>query len=541
MRVSPRLSLRTVLICINLTVLILPLAGVQLMRLYESALVRQTESALIAQAAFVAAFYRSLVLEQQPADLEAVSLPIEPGAGRWQDGRWSPRPAELDLASSPILPPFPDGRLVNMAEPFARRVGERLVPVLKDAQLVTLAGIRVTDPWGTIVASTGDDVGKTIAEGDEIALALTGTPGSRLRYRSDKPTDTPLDSISRVSGLRVFVSAPIVLRGRLIGAVMLSRTPPSILQALYAKRWLLLQALGLLLVLVVVMSLLTFRLIARPISQLADRASRISRGEVSAISGANNGRGAVPRTREIARLQAAIEDMAATLEARANYLQDFSRHVSHEFKTPIASIRAAIEVLQDHSAGMSDEQRSRFLGNIGADAERLRRLTERLLELTRAEIAQSGPEDYRIGPVVRETLQGFEDQDLTVEVAVAEDAVVRGRPEVLKATLEILIENALQHGATELKLWSMPGGETLVLNVQDNGSGISEGNHEKVFEPFFTTQREGGGTGLGLTIAAAMLKSCEGRIELISEEGPTTFRVILPAPLLSREVPAGPR
>ena len=75
-----------------------------------------------------------------------------------------------------------------MAEPFARRVGERLVPVLKDAQLVTLAGIRVTDPWGTIVASTGDDVGKTITEGDEIALALTGTPGSRLRL-SERQTD----------------------------------------------------------------------------------------------------------------------------------------------------------------------------------------------------------------------------------------------------------------------------------------------------------------------------------------------------------------
>ncbi len=130
------------------------------------------------------------------------------------------------------------------------------MPVLKDAQ-PCLAGIRVTDPWGIIIASTGDDVGRSIVDGEEIAEALR-TPGSRLRYRSDQSRDAPIDSISRVSGLRVFVSAPIVLQGRLIGAVMLSRTPPGIVQALYAKRWLLLQALALLLVLVVVMSLLTF-------------------------------------------------------------------------------------------------------------------------------------------------------------------------------------------------------------------------------------------------------------------------------------------
>ncbi|MCB1686210.1 MAG: HAMP domain-containing protein, partial [Pseudomonadales bacterium] len=433
MRHLPRLSLRTVLIGINLTVLVLPLAGIQLMRLYESALVRQTESALIAQGAFVAAFYRSLVLEQAPQNLMAVSREIELANGRWQDGRWSPRPAALDLASSVVLPPLPDGRRDRAADPFAASVGERLVPVLKDAQLVTLAGIRVVDPCGTIVASTGDDVGLSILAGEEVQLALAGTPSSRLRHKSDYTRVTALDSISRVGGLRVFVTAPIVLQGRLIGAVMLSRTPPSILQALYAKRWLLLQALGLLLALVVVMSLLTFRLIARPISRLADRASRISRGEISAVADADEETLAQPRTREIARLQEAITGMAQTLEERANSLQEFSRHVSHEFKTPIASIRGAIEVLQDHRSGMSEAQQMRFLEMIGSDAQRLHRLTERLLELTRAEIQQSGPEHFEVPDMIEEAVGPFSDRAEFDWSGVQGGYQARGRREVLMA------------------------------------------------------------------------------------------------------------
>ena len=73
---KPRTSLRTLLIAINLVVLLLPLAGIQLMRLYESALVRQTESALIAQGAFVAAFYRSIIAQQGTQDWANMSREI---------------------------------------------------------------------------------------------------------------------------------------------------------------------------------------------------------------------------------------------------------------------------------------------------------------------------------------------------------------------------------------------------------------------------------------------------------------------------------
>ncbi|MCB1686191.1 MAG: ATP-binding protein, partial [Pseudomonadales bacterium] len=100
--------------------------------------------------------------------------------------------------------------------------------------------------------------------------------------------------------------------------------------------------------------------------------------------------------------------------------------------------------------------------------------------------------------------------------------------EVLMAVLEILFENALQHGATRLEIRSSSDAASLTLDVQDNGTGISQNNRDKVFEPFFTTARDTGGTGLGLTIAQALLKSSRGTIELVSGKNPTIFRVSLP-------------
>ena len=102
------ISLRVALIGINLLILLLPIAGLQLMRLYESSLVRQTESALIAQGAFVAAFYRSIIERRGTQDFAALSKPNPKPLPDLKTGNWYPRPATLDLATSPVMPPFPD-------------------------------------------------------------------------------------------------------------------------------------------------------------------------------------------------------------------------------------------------------------------------------------------------------------------------------------------------------------------------------------------------------------------------------------------------
>ena len=511
------LRLRTVLIIVNLLVLALPVAGVQLLRIYESALVRQTESALIAQGVFVAAFYRALFADLGQVDLSNHSTALSPERRRDHTATWHPRPAVLDLADSAILTPFPDGKKGAQADPLARTVGEKLAPVLTDAQLTTLAGIRVTDPAGVIVASTGEDLDQTISAGEEVRLALRGEFASRLRFRQDVEP-TPLQSISRSSGVRVFVAVPIVSRDRVLGAVLLSRTPTTILQALYGKRYVLLQALVVLLVVVVAIALVTSRMVVQPITRLAEGAGRIARGEATTISAART-----PRTRELAELQTNIKAMAESLDQRAAYVQDFARHVSHEFKTPLTAIRGAVEVLRDHDTNVTPEERARFLANIGADAQRLHRLTQRLLELTRADVSPAPRERVDVSALARRLAR---DHGLTSEVA---DAVfAHTNKNALEAVIETLIDNARQHGGEKITLEASADENHAILTIADNGPGISDGNRERIFEPFFTTSRDSGGTGLGLTIAAALLENSGGSIDLASTAVGAAFTVTLP-------------
>jgi signal transduction histidine kinase len=523
------LRLRTVLIIVNVLVLALPVAGVQLLRIYESALVRQTESALIAQGVFVAAFYRALFADLGEADLVKHSTALSPEHRRDHTATWHPRPAVLDLADSDILAPFPDGKIRAQADPLARGVGRKLAPVLTDAQLTTLAGIRVTDPSGVIVASTGKDLGETISAGEEVRLALTGEFASRLRYR-ENVAPTPLQSISRSSGVRVFVAVPIVSKNRVLGAALLSRTPTTILQALYGKRYVLLQALLVLLVVVIAIALFTSRMVVQPLTRLAHGAGRIARGEATTIEASRT-----PGTRELAELQANIMAMADSLDQRAAYVQDFARHVSHEFKTPLTAIRGAVEVLRDHDADMTVDERKRFLTNIGADAERLHRLTQRLLELTRADVSAVPRQSVDVSALATRLAH-----EHGIHHDIHDDVFASANENVLEAVIETLIDNAQQHGGEEITLRVTADEKNATLTLTDNGPGISPGNRKRIFEPFFTTSRDSGGTGLGLTIAAALLENSGGSITLTPSAQGAEFTVTLPRASIGSQNPAEP-
>lgn len=524
----PKPRLRTLLILSNVVLLLLPLAGVEILRLYESALVRQTESALIAQGAFIAAVYRSLLLESEPQTWPMASRELPAAARAEAASVWRPHPAELDLAVSVVGEPFPDGRAVRTADPTAQAIGQRLIPMIKDAQSVTLAGIRVTDPWGVVVASTGTDTGLSITNGVEVQTALAGSYASSLRRRDESIDVRGLDSLSRTTGVRVFVATPIVLHQRNIGSVLLSRTPPNIVQALYAKRWLLAQALVALIILAWLISLFASRLVTRPIAHLANRAERIAAGEASHIKPLVRA-----RTYEVAKLQQSIVAMTERLEQRASALEEFARHVSHEFKTPITSIRGTVEVLRDHGDDMTDVQRLKFLHNIDADTERLQRLTQRLLDLTRAEVGQS-VQDRSFVPtqVLAEFVADGRPKGLTIDWS--DDAplpAVRGSAGALTGILESLADNAQRHQASRLQIRTAHARDLVTIDVADNGCGISTGNRERIFEPFFTTRRDSGGTGLGLTIARKLTEQMQGTLELLpaehSDTVSTSFRITL--------------
>jgi len=536
-----RPRLRTILLLINLVVLVLPLAGIAVLRIYESALIRQTESELVAQGAFISSAYQSFyqrLASTRDARGKVVAPSVDYGVPveylsppRDPDGPWRPRVLQLDLAGDTILPPPPDPDSPDSpSDPLAVSIGHELEPILRTAQYTTLAGMRVVDFRGTIVASTfQDERTRSLLGFQEVARALRGEPVSSLRDRGGNALPPPLESISRGAHVRVFVAVPIIHGDRVLGAVLLVRTPANIKQALLGKRTTLIRGLLLLLGLVLALSLLTSLTISRPVGALIEQTRRAARGERGAITPLKH-----PATREIGELSETIAAMAATLESRANYIRDFAAHVSHEFKTPLTAIQGSVELLREHGGAMSDEERSRFLGILATDAERLERLVRRLLELARADMSHPGSERALMVPVLERLATRFRESGLRVETDFPDGASLEVAidAETLDAVVGTVLENARQHAGSDvvvcLRAAQDDGAAWASIDIHDNGSGITGANAPRIFEPFFTTARNRGSTGLGLSIVRSLLAAHGGEIRLLPAERGAHFRLRLP-------------
>ena len=115
-------------------------------------------------------------------------------------------------------------------------------------------------------------------------------------------------------------------------------------------------------------------------------------------------------------------------------------------------------------------------------------------------------------------------------VLEGEAGEVVGVPEQLEALVHNLVDNAWRHGGPDVSvaMVSWREEERVGVDVVDDGPGVSPGNQGRVFERFFTTDREAGGTGLGLALARAVCRAHGGSISLESRPGRTRFRVSLP-------------
>ena len=525
-----RPRLRSLLILINLLILALPLGSIEVLRIYESALVRQTESELIAQGVVIAAAYRSFFNRfAAKADLSGYGNPRTARDDLLKPGEpWQPRSPQLDLAHDLVYPPPPDA--VPSALPvdaYARNAGMELAPIMREAQFVTLAGIRVLDAHGVIVASTAEDRGLSVAAYEEVQRALTGEYVSLMRQRVSDLPQPALDSISRGTRIRIYTAIPILRGERVIGAVLLVRTPSNIRQAIWGKRDTLLRGGALLLALVILFASLSALMISRPLNALMAQARRAARGEQGAVAPLKR-----PGTREIAELSDTIAAMARAMEERSTYIRDFAAHVSHEFKTPLTAIQGSIELLRDHAEDMSEEERTRFLDMITADAYRLEQLVRRLLELARADVMQVGAERCDLATVLPAAAARYRALGLPIELAgQPAPCTVPMAPETLESIIGNLLDNARQHAGEQAKVrlqWSLHDAATAAITVSDSGSGISAANAQRIFEPFFTTARKAGNTGLGLPIIRSLLVAHRGSIALVASDWGTTFRILLP-------------
>lgn len=527
-----RPSVGAVLVIVNLVILLLPLVSIGFFRIYENQLVHETEAELIAQAAVLSAAYKQGIRQAIP-DHEhyGKALPDQGGEGRTairtdqviDDGPLSPVVPQIDLASDPIRPPRPDAvKAIQPPDPTVMEIGRGMTALFLDAQRATLAGMRLLDHQGVVVAGRGE-LGQSLAHVEEVQDALDGRHKSVVRQRiSDEPAP-PLTSISRGTGIRIFVAYPVVAGKRLWGVLHMSRTPKNIFYHMYDERYRLLAIGAVIIALTLLIARVTSRTLLRPIRSLSNQARELARGKRPLIEPLDH-----YGTRELAMLGQSFVEMAKALDRRGQYVRDFATHVSHEFKTPLTSIRGASELLGEHHDTMNDDERGRFLDNIEANAARLKALVDRLLDLGRADNIQ--PFDETIDLVA--AVEGLAKEFASVEavIRVARPCMLQISTESLRMIACNLIQNAVQANATHIDIIVGRSQSGVDVLFRDNGDGVSPGNRDKIYQPFFTTRRESGGTGLGLGIVRSLIAAHNGTIQLTTTEEGTTFALHFQVP-----------
>ena len=513
-RVWPPMRLRTILLIVLLVVAAMPIAGMVLLRVYENTLVRQTEVELVSQG----------------AALSAAASALWPGAAprrhpphKTAPGYYRPESTGIDLSGSPVLPSRPRAKFTpRPADPDALAVLPALQPIIDDTSRTTLASVVVLDRGGRVVSGLGE--GRSLADLREVRSALAGKPLTVMRRLSDYRKRYDFEWLSRASGIRLHHARPIVVNDRVVGVLLLSRSPRALFRGLYEDRGKFLLGLAGIVAILVVLSGLVSRGITRPIERLS-RASR----EVA------EGAGDVPETPrtaavEIRRLYEDFGAMAQAIARRSRYLRDFAAAVSHEFKTPLAGIGGAVELLQDHGETMSREERQRFLANIAADSGRLNQLVTRLLDLARADMAR--PEAgvaVAVAPSARRVADAQGGRGLAVTLDLPEPLPPVATPEAtIETVLTVLVENSRQAGASAVAISAAVHDGRVVLAVTDDGPGVAEHDRERLFEPFFTSRRAQGGTGLGLAIARSLLAASHGEIRCETAAKGARFVVTLP-------------
>jgi signal transduction histidine kinase len=505
----PRLGLRAILLSTFILIALLPGFGALFLRVYENTLVRQTESELIAEGAALA----------------AAAAADWPG---FVDGQthlpYRPEPPSIDLRGSPILPERPPPVPASGGiDPPARIAASRVAPVLAQTTQTTLASVQMLDRQGRIVM--GPLAGRSYLALPEVAAALRGTPTTVLRHNADYHRVIPVEWLSRSADLRLHHARPIVVNAHTVGALLLSRSPPALYMGLYADAGKITLGFVIIFGIVIVLSGMLSRGIVRPIEQLGAATRDVARG--AAVT--------MPEMPQMAavEIQALYTDfaaMAAAIERRSRYLRDFAHAVSHEFKTPLAGIRGAVELLQDHHGAMSEAERRRFLGNMAVDADRLALLVTRLLELARADMAPAGTETSDPTMILRRLADAYSAPafDVTLELPPALPRVAVPAATV-ETAITVLIDNSRHAGARRSIISAELLADRLLLSIADDGPGIAPADRERLFEPFFTTRRANGGTGLGLPIARSLLDACQARIWL--EESFKGARFVLELPL----------
>jgi len=389
---------------------------------------------------------------------------------------------------------------------------------------MSITRIIVTDPNGQAVYDSLNTAQGSFILFPEVVQALDS---STWQYGNNAFTWLYHDG-----AMHSFAATPIIRYGTIVGCVYMMEydtAQGALLQSLLVN---VLQITVILEIIVILFSLIFSRTFSRRLQKIMTSMRIIQEGDYShklTLGGSD----------ELALLGSEFNDLTERLQTSEQKRRRFVSDASHELKTPLASIKLLTDSILQND--MDADTIREFVGDIGDEAERLNRMTEKLLSLTKVDgDIQEESEIIPIAPTIRRVarrLSGIaEKAGITLSLNLDQDTPILILADDLYQIVYNLIENGIKY--------NIPGGslcvtlsrdeENAYLEVKDTGMGIPEDAIPHLFERFFRVDkarsRQSGGSGLGLAIVRAIVQRSRGEIRVESTLGKgTTFTVIFPA------------
>ncbi len=229
-------------------------------------------------------------------------------------------------------------------------------------------------------------------------------------------------------------------------------------------------------------------------------------------------------------LGAAISYMSGELANLDHYQKKFVANISHDFRSPLTSIRGYAEAIKDGT--IPYEMQDKYLNIILFEAERLTKLTSSLLELNRIENKGAMLEitSFDIHNIIKKTSESFEgtcrNKKITLNlIFFAKEAMVDADMGKIQQVLYNLIDNAIKfsHTNSTIRVTTTEKAEKILVSVKDYGVGIPKESIKKIWERFYKIDSSRGkdkkGTGLGLSITKEIIQAHNENINVISTEG----------------------
>jgi len=396
----------------------------------------------------------------------------------------------------------------------------RIVAETADAVSLRVTLLRISRVDGRVQTSVVAD-SNLGPEGSDLAFP-SAVRAARTSHVESGVEAGPLGAVGQAA-------RPFSLDGRPAEVVVFSRPLSDVQSTVSLVRRQVLIAGAAALVFAVLAGYLVAGALARRVGRLEEAAEAVAAGDF------DHPPVPVDSQDELGQLARAFNAMQSELAQLDTARKRFIATASHELRTPIFSLGGFVELLQDED--LDAETRRRFLGQLGLQIARLRKLSVDLLDLSRLEAGslELRTETVDVADVARSVADEFEprlsEHDARFELRLTDGAVEASCDPVRVAQiLRILLDNALRHtpSGTGIVVSAARADGVARVAVRDDGGGIDPVAVPRVFDPFFTSG-EVPGSGLGLAIAKELADHMRGRLAVDSEPGRTTFTLEIPA------------